>query len=184
MEIEDVAHALYKCTHASRLWNEMRKVWSLPSHVDLQHHPSMWLQSVILNIPDHMIDTTLLVSWRAWYCRNEATHNKPLPQVKSSKRFLCSYWSLLRNIKTLPMEEVIKGKSIQFQSTVKEQATIKDKPPDKPWNRPPPGTVKLSVDGSFHAGDHTAGMGMVMRDDQGNTIFTACRFLEQCDRHF
>jgi ribonuclease HI len=64
---------------------------------------------------------------------------------------------------------------------VKEQATIKDKPPDKLWNRPPPGTVKLSVDGSFHAGDHTAGMGMVMRDDQGNTIFTACRFLEQCD---
>jgi hypothetical protein len=91
MEIEDVAHALYKCTHASRLWNEMRKVWSLPSHVDLQHHPSMWLQSVILNIPDHMIDTTLLVSWRAWYCRNEATHNKPLLQVESSKRFLCSY---------------------------------------------------------------------------------------------
>jgi hypothetical protein len=40
-EKEDVSHALYKCPHAFRLWEEMRKVWCLPSKGDLLLNPTL-----------------------------------------------------------------------------------------------------------------------------------------------
>jgi hypothetical protein len=43
--------------------------------------------------------------------------------------------------------------------------------------KPPVGWVKLSIDGSFGTKEGTAGCGMIPRDDQGNIIFSACRFL-------
>jgi hypothetical protein len=48
MEIEDVAHALFRCPHAHQLWSEMRKVWSLPSDADLSVPPSNWFKSVLV----------------------------------------------------------------------------------------------------------------------------------------
>jgi hypothetical protein len=83
-------HALYKCPHASNLWDTMRKIWGLQSHGDLHLHPSLWFQNVILNILVEMIDTTLLVAWRTWHCRNEVNRDKLLPMVENSKRFMCS----------------------------------------------------------------------------------------------
>jgi hypothetical protein len=58
--------------------------------------------------------------------------------------------------------------------------TVREKSPDKHWCRPPQGFVKLTVDGSFHATDGSAGAGMALRDDQGIVIFTACRFMNNC----
>lgn len=60
-----------------------------------------------------MIENTLLVAWRAWHARNEVTHDKALPSTESSGRFLCSYLNTLRNIKELPVDAILKGKSIQ-----------------------------------------------------------------------
>lgn len=55
------------------------------------------------------------------------------------------------------------------------------KGPDKPWVAPPTGWVKLTIDGSFQASDHTAGLGMVLRNEEGAPIFTSCRFLDDRD---
>jgi hypothetical protein len=66
----------------------MRKVWNLPEDRDLQIEPYHWFQAVISKLPSNMIDATLLVAWRIWFARNEATHDKPLPSCDSSRRFL------------------------------------------------------------------------------------------------
>lgn len=43
---------------------------------------------------------------------------------------------------------------------------------------PGEGTAKLNVDGTFSP--HGAGTGMVLRDHEGQVIYTACRELKQC----
>jgi hypothetical protein len=50
----------------------------------------------------------------------------------------------------------------------------------KQWVPPSSGWVKLNVDGPFHVEAKDGGVGMVLRDDRGAIIFTACRFLGAC----
>jgi hypothetical protein len=84
--------------------------WELPSEVDLQLNSRNWFSSIIEVALPRMIDSILLVTWRIWYAHNEVTNAKPLPPVDTSKRFLSSYINTLRNIKSVSMEEIIKGK--------------------------------------------------------------------------
>jgi ribonuclease HI len=181
-EREDIAHALLKCNHAHRLWETMRETWCLPSDADLQVNPESWLRTILQNLPDQMIDTTLLVLWRAWYARNEVTHAKPLPSVEGSKRFLCSYIKILRNIKDQSTEELIKGKHTSVLDLPHARVVYRPKkPPDKVWLKPALGYVKLNCDGSVKLEDGSAGTGMVLRDENGQVIFTACRHLLHCE---
>jgi ribonuclease HI len=126
-----------------------------------------------------MIDAVLLVAWRAWHNRNEVTHEKPLPSVESSKRFLCGYLKILRN-SDVPREAIIKGKQLIVDTVSAVQHERPMKPPGKIWSKPPDGWVKLTVDGSFEMDEGTAGCGMVLRGADGNIIVSACRFLPRC----
>jgi hypothetical protein len=77
LEIEDTAHVLFKCPHASRLWTAMRNIWYLPSDMDMKVNSHAWFQSVLVSVSAQMIDAILLVAWRVWFVRNEITHAKP-----------------------------------------------------------------------------------------------------------
>jgi ribonuclease HI len=140
-----------------------------------------WFQSVLCDLPDHLVDTTLLVDWRAWYARNEVTHDKPLPSLDGSKRFLLSYLKLIHNVKDTPTDTILKGKMPMVDSVPPPSPVLVKKGPDKPWSAPPPGWVKLTVDGSFQASDRTAGIGMVLRNAEGLPIFSSCRSLDDCE---
>jgi hypothetical protein len=59
-----------------------------------------------------MIKTPLLVAWRAWFARNEITHDNPLPSVEVSKWFLCGYLKLFSNVKALLVDEILEGKQL------------------------------------------------------------------------
>jgi hypothetical protein len=179
-ETEGVAHALAGCNHAKRLWEEMRLVWSLPSCSDFQKPSRHWFQSVLSDLPSHLVDTTLLVAWRIWYARNEVTHEKPLPSVEGSKMFLCSYLKLIHNAKEVPTDVILKGKMPMVDSMPLPSPVSVKKGPDKPWTAPPSSWIKLSIDGSFNASDNSAGIGMGLRNDTGFPIFTACQFLDGC----
>jgi ribonuclease HI len=126
-----------------------------------------------------MIDLTLLTAWRAWHNRNEITHDKPLPSVESSKRFLCSYLQILRN-SDVSTDVIFKGKQLVITAVPVSLPARPPKPLGKPWSPPPAGWAKLSIDGSFKAEDGTAGCGMMLRGDAGQIIFSACRFLPRC----
>ena len=51
---------------------------------------------------------------------------------------------------------------------------------EKKWAKPSPGWVKLNCDGSFKIEDGTAGAGMILRDEEGQIVFSSCRQLFQC----
>jgi hypothetical protein len=91
-------------------------VFTFRRRAPVQHARQLWEAA-----PKQMCDAILLVAWRAWYARNEATHSKPLPSIESSKRFLTGYMSILKNLKTSSTGDMIKGKQpvltlVQFQT--------------------------------------------------------------------
>jgi hypothetical protein len=63
-------------------WEEMTKLWRLPLDEDLLNPSSNWFQALTTRIPDHMIDTTLHVAWRAWYLMNKVINDNPLPSIE------------------------------------------------------------------------------------------------------
>jgi hypothetical protein len=71
---------------------------------------------VLSQLPDHLVDTTLLVTWQLGTL--ETKSEKPLPFVESSKQFLCSYLELINNSKTAPTDAIIKGKLTLIDSGI------------------------------------------------------------------
>jgi ribonuclease HI len=50
----------------------------------------------------------------------------------------------------------------------------------KQWAKPPPGWVKLNVDGSWVEEGLKGGTGMILRDEEGSILVAACRHLGMC----
>jgi ribonuclease HI len=88
---------------------------------------------------------------------------------------------LLHHCKDSSTQDIVKGKKMMVEDGALLAPRVVKKGPNKPWIKPPVGWVKFSTDRSFGASDHSAGAGMVLRDTVGTTIFTACRFMDDCD---
>jgi hypothetical protein len=162
----------------------MRAIWEVPSDVELQRSTSAWFLSIIEAAPGRMIDAILLIAWRIWYVHNEVTHAKPLPPVDISKNFLSSYIRTLRDIKVLSTKDMIKGKHVLLTSDSNPHEVIQKNIHVQRCLKPALGRVKLNCDGSFKQEDGTAGAGMILRDDTGKVIFSACRQLFNCEDPF
>uniref|UniRef100_A0ACD5VPB5 Uncharacterized protein n=1 Tax=Avena sativa TaxID=4498 RepID=A0ACD5VPB5_AVESA len=105
-------------------------------------------------------------------------HAKSIPPTKVTKRFLCSSFDSLFQIRQQSITEIFKGKSPCV--TAVSPAGDNSLPISAPWPKPAPGWVALSVDGSFHE-DGSAGSGMVLRNHDGVVIFSAYRHLFHCN---
>jgi hypothetical protein len=118
--------------------------------------------------------------WRIWF----APHEKALPPIEGSRRFLKSYWESLVLIKQHPMADLEKGKMVishtgHLMDKVASKGDNKARPQ---WMSPERGMLKLDVDGSY-ANHTTVGAG-VLRDHDGAVIFAtllAGRALHRCD---
>ena len=179
---EDLRHALYFCPHAYALWNAMQEVWHLPSHATMQQLPPDWIPELVTSLPADECAHVLMVLWRAWHARNEVTHDKPLPTIEGSRRYLCSYMRSLKLIQTESVEKIIKGKGIMDGPPLPVQPMGQPDEP-MPWVKPPAGVVKLNVDGSFIPATGAAGAGSsaCMHDDSKTIIkFTATRWQSRC----
>jgi hypothetical protein len=119
----------------------------------------------LTDLPNQLIDSTLLVAWRAWFARNESTHDKPLPSVEGSKRFMCNYVNLTDNVSSLSTDQILKGKQLEVVSEIRPASTIKVCASlDKPWIKSPSAWVELTVDGSYKAENAATGAGMVCQN--------------------
>jgi hypothetical protein len=131
---------------------------------------------MLLALPKKMLDRVIMVMWRIWFVHNEITHDKPMPAVEGSRRFLCSYMASIENIKKLPTEEILKGKRPMHQPVVISETHVAV----DAWKKPPTGYVKLNVDGSFIVQDGAASAGVIVRASDGSIILSACKVLHHC----
>ena len=183
VECEDTYHAFCRCPLAKGLWSAMQEEWALPELEAITNPDTEWLLALLDQHTDEMRTKILMTLWRIWYVRNEVVHHKPAPPVKSSKLFLCSYLQSLLTIKNFPQADCVKGKTVLLTGMIhtgaRERVAVTIKQPRR-WSPPPPGYVKLNVDGSFNAQLHNGGGGMVLRNNAGEIIFSECRFMTAC----
>jgi hypothetical protein len=115
----------------------------------------------------------MLLTWRVWHSRNEATHDKPVPSVEISVNFLCGYLKLLQNIRGSPTDQILRGKRPVLDIYTPPVVNHVVVPQDIPWSRPPSGWVKLTIDGSFKLEDGHGDTSMILHNETGQIIFSA-----------
>ncbi|KAE8805074.1 autophagy-related protein 7 [Hordeum vulgare] len=109
---------------------------------------------------------------------NDRTHGKEVPPVHVTVDFLDSYYKSVMLAGRFSTDEIIKGK---MPSSAAPPMLEKTAPLAKPWPNPTLGLVALSVDGSFDGSDGSAAAGMVLRDNNGQLIFSAYRVIFHCN---
>jgi hypothetical protein len=110
-EKENTYHALVHCHHASALWDMMMMMeWYVPRiTTPIQEN---WLETWLLPLTEQQCGRILMIVWRVWHVRNEITHDKPMPSIGVSHRFICSYLQSLENIRNLEPVVMLKGKQV------------------------------------------------------------------------
>jgi ribonuclease HI len=105
--------------------------------------------------------------------------------MEASRRYLCSYVDSLLLIKQNPVADTVKGKSVimydHMQSKKRGSPALKRRAENqKKWTKPPPGWMKLNVDGAWEILENRGGVGMILRDEKGHIIVTTCSNMEMC----
>lgn len=135
-----------------------------------------WLFRFLEALDETARSMGLMTFWRCWYVRNEVVHHKPAPPLDVSCMFLQSYLDSLIAIKVNTHVDPRKGKEIlsydtRAPRTVPVISTMAWTPPGHGW-------IKLNTDDSY--GDDGAAGGMILRNEAGAIIFSACRRLFSC----
>jgi hypothetical protein len=79
-------------------------------------------------------------------------------------------------------EAILKGKQPAMSERVDPGPVARvQMAPEKMWERPDAGCVKLNVDINFLRTEGTAGAGMIKRDSDGGIIFSVCLSLQFCN---
>ena len=103
---------------------------------------------------------------------------QPLP-VEVSVRFLASYLSSLNSILICSSDALVKGKMTAACFRIPDQDIYRIDEVGGSSSAPALGRVKLNTDASVLGS--TAGAGMILKDQEGEIVFNACRFLYACD---
>ena len=161
----------------------MARIWRMPKVEAIMNTSPEWIIHLLDVCSADVRLPIIMTLWRNWHVRNEVYHNKPAPPVEASCRFLCGYINSLVAIQQHPHADDLKGKTVVAyrgqEGSHKSPVVRPSKSPER-WNKPPPGWVKLNVDGSWRQEDETGGAGMILRDHIGSIIFASCRFIQRC----
>ena len=123
-------------------------------------------------------EQAVAAAYFAWHMWNEIAHEKWPPPTESSW-LLHGYISSLLCLKQYPNGDVVKGKMVINAAPPAHTASALAKE-ELSWFAPTTGWTKLNTDESFVPATGMAGGGMILRNTQGNIIFSACRELRTC----
>ena len=145
---EDVIHALYHCSKLLDLWFSV-KLWN---HSCLKQATSFI--DLIGCVFAENRDPTLfsMVAWAIWYRRNNIRIGKPAAPLNE---LLTQAQDRLREFK------------LYNSSTI----TPAGRPPTS-WQAPDSNTYKVNFDGALFAVDNSAGLGVVIRNSEGQVMLS------------
>jgi hypothetical protein len=174
-EEENSHHAVVRCTKASALRKELCNYLSLSEEKGFDYTGLDWLLLLLSSVSPQVKANILLLLWRAWFLRNDATHDKGEASVKVSALFIVSYSDSLRQASPRT-ESRIDGKGKQKMYTEEGHRNVRS--PGSPWQPPERGWVKVSTDaGFFYSRLGRASIGVEARDAEGKVLLQAWQVL-------
>lgn len=162
---EDAFHAVAQCPHAVALRQAVAEDCTLPDEDKLRYSGREWLLMLVDNEDPQVMANLVMVFWRAWDVRNGALKAGKAISIEGSVVFLKSYI------------ESLMGDGSK-DALGKKDAGVLVTPAKR--SLPPRGRLKVNVDGAFIPTSGAAGIGVVVRDHQGQPLLMAWRKLFHC----
>jgi ribonuclease HI len=166
---------MVRCTLARALRDGMRTVWPLPPETDFRYTGSNWFLLMLDGASKDMRVKLLFLFWRTWHHRNNVIHGDCKASIAASVPFLQSYVSSLHADAPEPDR---KGKAAMFPSHIPGHTMATEEPSQ--WAAPATGWIKVNTDAGWMASDATGGIGVVVRDEKGDVLYSAWKTLACC----
>jgi hypothetical protein len=151
---EDGHHAVIGCTKATALRKELRRFLQLPDEAQFRWQGPDWFLVLLSRVKKEVRANILLLLWRAWFLRNNVTHDTGEATLQGSVMFLQSYCeSVSQEGLHPPIPKNEKGKQSVMEGRVKGQCAhhrgTQQKEHNEAWKPPPQGWIKLNTDAGF-----------------------------------
>jgi ribonuclease HI len=160
---------------AKALRHELRNHWDLPTEEAFRFNGDDWFFLLLCNVSEQMRTKIIFMLWRVWHHRNNIVHGDGKARVSASVPYLCSYLSSYVAATGSGWEP--KGK----QPVETERRSNTDgSQADSRWIAPTEGELKANVDAAWDSMTRRGGIGVVVRDHQGNPVLTDWRFMPGC----
>jgi hypothetical protein len=172
-------HAVVQCTNDRALRHELRQRLCLPEERVFSDTGPDWLLLLLNSVSPEVKANILMLFWRVWYLRNDATFGKGEASIKGSACFLESYCESLRYANS-KAKDVVDHKGKRKLDVGVER---KDKPVHKvsvSWSPVKSGWVKVNTDADFIPSSGRASAGVVATDDKGWVLLAAWRVIRSC----
>jgi ribonuclease HI len=182
---ENGHHAVIGCTKATALRKELRRFMQLPDEAQFRRQGPDWFLLLLSREKEEVRANILLLLWRAWFLRNNATHDTGEATVQGSVMFLRSYCESISQEGLHPpipknekgtqsvIEGQVKGRCVHDRGTQRKEHS-------EAWKPPPQGWIKLNTDTGFCIQTGQASMGLIVRNDKGGVLLSAWRTLARC----
>ncbi|XP_042939421.1 uncharacterized protein LOC122274452 [Carya illinoinensis] len=151
--IETSSHALWSCVAAQDVWKQScKKAQKMSCHSDLFF--DIW-SFLVENLDAAELEETVVVLKRIWTRRNELYHGKGFTHPTSL------------------YQQAIEEVSIFRESLVTDQETKKQAgSAGHKWSKPMQNSYKLNWDAAVRAKEGRVGIGVIVRDFQGQVVGT------------
>lgn len=149
--VEDVGHALYYYPSLKECWT--KQLNCLPPK-EYKEDSVEVARKVMSKGSKEDMEKFFLIAWGLWHRRNQKVHEE----------------------KVLQLEQVVEH-ALSLQKDYNE-VQGKSKKLDQMqcrWNPPPPGVMKLNVDGAIFHDQHKTGVGIILQDEQGEVLMFASK---------
>ena len=167
-EPEDEFHAVISCTRSKALRNGMRSAWDLPKEQDFSKTGKNWLQCLLIPLPDHVRNRTLMILWKAWQLRNNVIHGDGKDTVTGAMRQLVKLDEDLDVAANGDEKTGGKGSlSVYVERICKPAVSGTNQ-----WTPPPRQSAKLNSDAAFLPEFARAWGGAVARDHKGTPFLS------------
>ncbi|XP_075645259.1 uncharacterized protein LOC142616262 [Castanea sativa] len=151
---EDTLHSLWGCSGLNVVWDDDRRSFRLREVFADFKHLCGWLME-----NGKPLELFAVQVWCIWHQRNQSRLQHPCCLTKDLKQAAHERWDEIRSVNPLPNP-------------------IRPQPKPK-WKAPPLNKYKIKYDGAISNADYKAGIGMVVRDCNGEVMASLIQQLEQ-----
>lgn len=156
LQPESVLQALWSCPCLNEVWDSDH-VWSFRSTQTLSD-----FEQLVLHIIDAGLDLDVfsMVAWSLWYRRNQVRVGNSVPSIGQT------LVQVQQQLQDYYRAQLVKSTS---SNHTYHSATR--------WTPPPAPTLKINYDGAVFRDSNEAGIGAVIRDNQGRVIESLAKLI-------